>query len=293
MNKAHLPLVVIVGPTASGKTALAINLAKQFGGEIICADSRTVYRGMDIGTAKPTEEERKAVPHWGLDLVNPGEQWTVSDFKKYADQRIAEIRRRDRVPFLVGGTGLYVDAVVFDFSFGAKADQSLRRGLEDMGVEELQNYCIKYNIIMPENSKNKRHLVRTIERNNLSTIRQSELIDNSFVVGITTPKNILRTRIEFRAEQLFDNNVVKEATELAEKYGWDSEAMTGNVYPLVRQFLNNELSKAELVQKSTSSDRSLAKRQMTWFRRNPYILWAELASAEQSLSNYLASLNNP
>ena len=146
---------------------------------------------------------------------------------------------------------------------------------------------------MPENSKNKRHLVRTIERNNLNTIRQSEPITNSLVVGIATPKSTLRTRIEFRAEQLFDNNVVKEATELAEKYGWDSEAMTGNVYPLVRQFLNNELSKAELVQKSTSSDRSLAKRQMTWFRRNPYILWAELASAEQSLSNYLASLNNP
>ncbi|NCU29766.1 tRNA (adenosine(37)-N6)-dimethylallyltransferase MiaA [Candidatus Saccharibacteria bacterium] len=293
MDKAQLPLIVIVGPTASGKTTLAIKLAKQFRGEIICADSRTVYKGMDIGTAKPTVEERKMVPHWGLDLVNPVEQWTVSDFKKYANQKIVEIRRRGHVPFLVGGTGLYVDAIIFNFSFGAKADQSLRQVLEEMSLEELQDYCIKHNIIMPENSKNKRHLVRAIERNNPNTISQSGLIDNSFVVGIATTKNILRTRIEFRTEQLFDDNVVKEATELAEEYGWDSEAMTGNVYPLVRQFLNNELSKTELVQKSTSSDRSLAKRQMTWFRRNPYILWAELSSAEQSLSNYLASLNNP
>ena len=110
------PLIVIVGPTASGKTSLAIKLAKKFGGEIICADSRTVYRDMDIGTAKPTLVERQEVAHWGLDLVEPGQLFSAADFKEYATKRIAEIRDRGNIPFLVGGTGLYIDGVIFNFS---------------------------------------------------------------------------------------------------------------------------------------------------------------------------------
>src|SRR5690606_10027818 len=103
------PLVVIVGPTASGKSATAMCVAKEFNGEIICADSRTIYRGMDIGTAKPSKQDRTEVPHWGLDLVEPGELFTAADFKYYAQQKIAEIRARGRLPIVVGGTGLYVD----------------------------------------------------------------------------------------------------------------------------------------------------------------------------------------
>ena len=104
---AVMPLVVIVGPTASGKSTLAIELAEQYGGEIICADSRTIYTGMDIGTAKPSAEDQARVPHWGLDLVQPGEPFSAADFKVYAEQKIADIRSRGRIPFLVGGTGLY------------------------------------------------------------------------------------------------------------------------------------------------------------------------------------------
>jgi tRNA dimethylallyltransferase len=136
----QLPLIVIVGPTASGKTSLAVQLAKKYDGEIICADSRTIYKGMDIGTAKPTLAERAVVLHWGLDLVEPGELFSAADFKRYADQKIEEIRNRGHVPFLVGGSGLYVDAVVFDYAFGVKADPSKRQMLEDWTVEELQNY---------------------------------------------------------------------------------------------------------------------------------------------------------
>ena len=116
-NLDTTPLVVIAGPTASGKTALAIRLAERYDGEIICADSRTIYKGMDIGTAKPSAEEQARVPHWGLDIVEPGERFTVADFKAYAERKIQEIRERDRIPFLVGGTGLYIDAVIFDFQF--------------------------------------------------------------------------------------------------------------------------------------------------------------------------------
>ena len=111
-KRSQLPLIVIVGPTASGKTGLAIRLAREFGGEIISADSRAVYSGLDIGTAKPTEEEQQLAPHWGIDSALPSERFTAADFKQYAVQKIAEIRSRGHVPLLVGGTGLYVDSVV-------------------------------------------------------------------------------------------------------------------------------------------------------------------------------------
>ena len=149
------PLVVIVGPTASGKTSLAIDLAKRYGGEIICADSRTIYKEMDIGTAKPTAAQRAEVTHWGLDLVEPGESFSAYDFKIYANQKIQEIRKRGNIPFMVGGTGLYIDAVLFDYEFGQPADPELRQTLQLMSVSELQNYCIRYNSKLVWIDKNK------------------------------------------------------------------------------------------------------------------------------------------
>lgn len=286
--KAKLPLVVITGPTASGKTSLAIRLAKQYNGEIICADSRTIYRDMDIGTVKPTMTEREVVPHWGLDLVSPGEAFSAAQFKEYALQKISEIRSRGRLPFLVGGTGLYIDAVIFDFQFGAPPDPTLRHELEKRTVAELQYYCYKYNIKLPENNKNKRYLIRAIEQKSKNNRYNFMTRDNSIVVGIATNKEILRTRIMLRSEQLFSNNVVDEAIRLSRKYGWDNEAMTGNVYPLVREFLNKNITESELKRQFVVADWQLAKRQMTWLRRNPFIMWAMLDSAEHYLSQLLA-----
>ena len=284
----ELPLIVIAGPTASGKTALAVRLAERFGGEIICADSRTIYRGMDIGTAKPTRDERANVPHWGLDLVEPGGRFTVADFKAYAEQKIAEIRERGNVPFLVGGTGLYIDAIVFDFAFAGEANEVLRKQLERMNIQELQKYCENNNIKLPENDHNKRYLIRAIERKNVTVKRRETLIDNTIVVGITTNRETLRTRIALRSEQLFANNVVEEATILSKKYSWDSEAMTGNVYPLVRKYIAGELDETGLRREFEISDWRLAKRQMTWLRRNPYIMWGTLEASEHYLSRILA-----
>lgn len=287
-----LPLVVIVGPTASGKTSLAIKLAREHGGEIVCADSRTVYRDMDIGTAKPTLEERTLVPHWGLDLVSPGERFTAADFKQYASKKIDEIRSRGHVPFLVGGTGLYIDSVVFDYEFSGIVDEPLRQQLEVLSVEQLHKYCLEHNVSLPENSRNKRHLIRAVERQGSDQKRKTVPISTSIIVGISTDRDILRTRIQHRAEQLFENGVVEEAIILGKKYGWDSEAMTGNVYPLVRQYLNKELSMPELQQKFMTLDWRLAKRQLTWLKRNRYIRWKTLAEAEHYLSEVLVESAN-
>lgn len=285
----ELPLIVIVGPTASGKTSLAIQLAKQYGGEIICADSRTVYKGMDIGTAKPTLEEQATVTHWGIDLVEPGERFTAADFKAYAATKIDEIRSRGRVPFLVGGTGLYIDSVVFNYRFGTQSDSEFRTKLEDMSLNELYDYCIKSNIMLPENKKNKRYVIRAIEQNGINQERESKPISTSIIVGITTDKQVLRTRIVDRTEQLFENGVVEEAIMLGKKYGWDSEAMTGNIYPLVHRYVRGELSLDELKQRFITLDWRLAKRQVTWLKRNSYIEWKSLKDAEHYLADILAS----
>lgn len=285
------PLVVIVGPTASGKTSIAIELAAEFNGEIICADSRTIYRGMDIGTAKPTQEERQRIVHWGLDLVEPGEYFSAADFKKYANLKIEDIRKRGKVPFLVGGTGLYIDAVIFDFQFGPIADPVKRAWLEGQTLEQLYEYCSIYNVPLPENSKNKRYVIRAIEQKSDNHKRNDMIIDNTLVVGIATDRTILRTRIENRTEQFFDNGVVDEATMLGEKYGWNNEAMTGNIYPLVHMYLDGKLSLEEIKTKFTTLDWRLAKRQLTWLRRNEYIKWLSLTDAKSYLMDELAKTN--
>lgn len=289
MERAEPPLIVIVGPTASGKTALAIKLALRYEGEIICADSRTIYKGMDIGTAKPSIKERLTVPHWGLDLVEPGERFTAADFQQYATEKIADIRTRGKVPFLVGGTGLYVDGLIFDYQFGDEGDEARRNRFMEMSLEALYNYCDRNNVILPENSSNKRYIVRAIEQKGLNNRRRSEPISNSIIVGIATEKATLRTRIESRSEQLFEDGVVEEAKELGKKYGWDSEAMTGNIYPLVRQYVEGALSLSEVKRLFVTRDWQLAKRQLTWLRRNPFICWLDLEEAYNYLSQELES----
>ena len=282
------PLVVITGPTASGKTNLAIEIAEIYGGEIICADSRTIYIGMDIGTAKPTSDDRRRVPHWGLDLVNPGEYFTVADFKAYALKKIDEIRLRGNIPFLVGGTGLYIDAVIFDYQFGDQADLVKRESLNSMTLGQLQEYCKNNNILLPENSQNKRYVVRAIEQNGTTNTKKQCPIDNTIIVGITTDKSVLRTRIEHRVEQLFNDGVDKEAKILGEKYGWDNEALKGNVYPLVHSYILGDINWDDMKTKLVTIDWRLVKRQLTWFKRNPFINWLPLDQAKKYLTDQLA-----
>lgn len=284
---AGLPLVCIVGPTASGKTSLAVDLATKFGGEIICADSRTIYAGMDIGTAKPTIAEQALVPHWGLDLVEPGERFTAADFKSYTTEKINQIRSRGKIPFLVGGTGLYVNAVLYDFQFSNEYDETLRSKLELLTIEQLKLYCVKHNIKLPENSKNKRYIIRAIEKNGV--VREDTvLMPNAVVVGLTTPdKNKQTQNIRKRAEHMFEYGVVEEATMLGNKYGWESEAMKGNIYRLIHHYIDGELTKEELKDRFVVSDRKLAKRQMTWFRRDANIQWFTETEANRYLSDIL------
>jgi len=175
--------------------------------------------------------------------------------------------------------------VLYNYSFAGSYNELHREQYQDMTVEDLINYCNNNSIILPENYKNKRHLITAIERKSTSSISKSPLPNDFFVVGIATDKQVLRTRIVERSEQLFQNGVAKEATILGEKYGWDSEAMTGNIYPLLYRYTQGLLTIDQVKDMFGKSDIQLAKRQMTWFRRNPDIMWATLNDAEQYISS--------
>ncbi|MEI6237475.1 MAG: tRNA (adenosine(37)-N6)-dimethylallyltransferase MiaA [Candidatus Saccharibacteria bacterium] len=290
MTNKSKPLVVIVGPTASGKTSLAVRLAKKFNGEIICADSRSIYKGMDIGTAKATTEEMCGIPHWGLDLVEPGDYFTAFDFKIYAEDKIDDIRSRGKVPFLVGGTGLYVDAIIFEYQFGKEVDVDKRTTLDNMTVLQLQDYCNKNGIQLPENYKNKRYLIRSIEKRDSPVSKNDHPIKNTIIVGLTTSKDELLGRINIRINQMLQNDVVEEAKFLGEKYGWNSEALKSNAYKVIKQYLDGLIKFDEIKPKNSTLDWRLAKRQMTWLRRNKFIKWFNIEQAEEYISSQLAKL---
>lgn len=279
MVAQKINLLAIVGPTASGKTSLSIKIAKKYRGEVISADSRAIYKFMDIGTAKPTIAERAGVPHWGFDIVGPGNVFTLADYKLYADTKISEIAARGNLPIIVGGSGLYIDAVLYDFSL-APTDQTLRDELSNKTIDELKIIIIDQKLTMPENINNKRYLIRSIERGKSMPCRKP-LGKGAYVIGIKPEKAKLEQNISNRLDLMLNHDVIKEIKECADKYGWDSVAMTGGIYRSFRGYFEGtaklEKSKRDFIR----SDKALAKKQMTWLKRNPDIKWFEtIADAE-------------
>lgn len=252
-----------------------MRLAQDFGGEIICGDSRTVYTGMDIGTAKPTKTDQRRVRHHLLDEVLPNQVFTAFDFQQRGLQAIDDIRSRGNTPILVGGSGLYIDSIVFQYQFPLPGDKKEKNSIEALSLEELYQYYKKNNINLPYNYKNKRHLVNKLIRKNQNNISKAQPIDNTIIVGITTEKEILLKKIAQRIEHMYANGVVEEAKKLGEIYGWDCPAMTGNAYRLARNVLEGTMTIEQAKQKNVTLDWRLAKRQITWLKRNPYITWGD------------------
>lgn len=288
IDLASLPLIVVLGPTASGKTGYAIELATRIGGEIICADSRTIYRGMDIGTAKPTPAEMKGVPHWGLDLVEPSQRFSLYDYKQYADNKIAEIRSRGHVPMLVGGSGLYIDAIIYDYQLddGGEIDHDQRHQLELLATDELVRIIEERGLTKPVDPQNRRRLIRAIESGRVNK-NDTRLIDNVVVVGISTPRDQLNQRIADRAKIMFDSGLVDEVQGLVAKYGI-VEPLRRNAYGVVTDYLDGQYSLEAAIDKFITSDRQLVKKQLTWWRnprRADDINWHTLAELMTELSS--------
>lgn len=286
MTKSATPLIVIAGSTASGKSALAMAVAKKYDGELICADSRTVYRGMDIGTAKPTAQDQKEVKHHLLDVINPGEPFSAADFKKRATEAIDDIAKRGKLPIMVGGTGLYIDAVIFDYQFGEPAEPAQRRFLQELTIEELQQLCLDNSIPLPENSRNKRHLIRAIELGGLKQDAK-RLRPNTIVVALTTNREDLRSKIAARAQEMVSQGVLDEVARLGEEYGWDNEALTGNIYRILRPVAEGVERLEPALERFITSDMQLAKRQITWLRRNPFVVWGTAPQLQVVIEHFI------
>ncbi len=267
------PIIVIVGQTASGKSALAMQLAKKYNGEIICADSRTIYRGMDIGTAKPSAADQAAVPHHGLDLINPDESFSASAFKDYAEQKVAEIQERGKTPIIVGGTGLYIDGYVYDYSFAEPASASKRAELAALTLEALQARARAEGIDEARvDFRNPRHLARAIERGDATPERRA-IRPNVLLLGIAMEQAAIIGRINVRVDTMFDAGLVDEVQKLITEYGSDAPGLLAPGYKAVIRYLDGELSLSETKNEFRRSDKYLAKRQQTWFKRNDDINW--------------------
>ncbi|MEX0881619.1 MAG: tRNA (adenosine(37)-N6)-dimethylallyltransferase MiaA [Candidatus Saccharimonadales bacterium] len=284
-------LIAVVGPTASGKSALAFKIAQKYNGEIISADSRSIYKGMDIGTAKPTSNDQRQVPHWGLDLVEPGQSYSAYEFKKYTKSKIQEIKNRGRLPILVGGTGLYIDSVLFDFGFRAPPDPTRRAELEKLSVEELQGIIHEQGLPMAKNVQNPRHLIRIIETGGQAHQRRTKLEADVLLVGLLPPDEILKANIAKRAETLFDKGVIEETRRLIQAYGEKSLSGTaGIVYRIAIRVIRDEMNDEQAIELFKKADWQYARRQKTWFKRNPHIQWFSSVGVayrfiEQTLSN--------
>lgn len=303
--------VVIVGPTASGKSVLAIEVARRFDGEVLAADSRTVYRGMDIGTAKGKGSWQSAVGdggnigalfpggkalvidgvrHWGFDLADPDEPYSVADYKRYADGKIADILKRGRLPVVVGGTGLWAKAIVDNPTYAdAPPVYALRAQLDARGLGDL---FAEYKRLDPDgaeviDSDNKRRVVRALEVT-LATgkpfsqqLTKGDPKYDALQLGLDVPREELNRRIEERVEGMVANGLVDEVRGLKTKYGCDTEAMSGIGYRQVCAFLDGKASLAAAIEETKKATRAYAKRQMTWFRRDGRIKW--IGSNEEAL----------
>lgn len=243
--------IIILGPTGSGKTGVGIKIAKAIGGEIISADSRAIYKGMDIGTAKPTKEEMQGIPHYGLDLVEPGERFTVADWKSYAEEKIKEIKARGKVPIIVGGTGLYIDALIYDYRFKGPTG----------------------------------HKIGDIEQKTCSD--RTEVKGDYLIIGVKTNPDELRARLKKRIDQMFTPKLYAETKKLASKYDWNTGAMKSDIYEYAYKYLQGELTLEEAKEQCFYEDWHLAKRQLTWFKRNDNIIWLELTQIYSFVLQYI------
>ncbi|MFH1826505.1 MAG: tRNA (adenosine(37)-N6)-dimethylallyltransferase MiaA [bacterium] len=274
---------IILGPTAVGKTKYAVELAKEIGGEIISADSMQVYRGMDIGTAKPTPEERQGIAHHLIDIRNPNEDWTVSDFVEETNKLISKLAN----PIIVGGTGLYLWSLLEGYSFPiAEADPELRKRLEEIPLPTLYS---KLATVDPKaaskiNPNDKKRIVRALEVFELTGKPISELQktritgypDNRITVriGLNLPREELYERINQRVDQMIEKGLIDEVRGLLAKgYSKDLKSFQALGYKEVIEYLDNKWNKDKMIEELKKRTRHFARRQLTWFKRFKDVKW--------------------
>ncbi len=282
-------VIVICGPTASGKTALSIELAKKINGEIISSDSMQIYKDMTIGTAKPTVEEMQGIKHYLIDFVSPDERYSVADYKKDAKKAIKEIIEKGKTPIIVGGTGLYVDSLIYEIEypnieFDEQYRESLEKQVEEKGLEELYKKAkeIDPQAIEKISKNDKKRILRILEiyhatgKNKTEQEKESRKKEVEYdykVYALNWNREKLYERIDKRVDIMIEQGLIEEVKKVYNKYEKFPTAMQGLGYKEVVQYLENELTKEEMIEKIKQETRRYAKRQLTWFRKNKQTIW--------------------
>ena len=291
-------VIVICGPTASGKTALSIELAKQINGEIVSCDSMQIYKDMDIGTAKPTVEEMQGIKHYLIGYVSPEKRYSVADYKTDAKKAIKEIIDKGKMPIVVGGTGLYLDSLIYEIEYqDIKLDEEYRKKLEEeveeKGLDVLYERAkqIDEKAIEKISPNDKKRILRILEIYHTTgktktqqeiESRKKEVEYDYKVYALDWDRQKLYDRINKRVDMMIEQGLIEEVKQILDKYDTFPTAMQGLGYKEVVEYLEGKLTKEEMIEKIKMETRRYAKRQLTWFRKNKQTIWLD---AEDTLQN--------
>ena len=315
MNK----IIVIVGPTAVGKTYISVELAKKLNTEIISADSMQIYKGMNIGTAKITEEEKQGIIHHMIDIISPDEEYSVSEFKYDAEKIIDRLLSENRIPIIVGGSGLYVNSLIYDLDFGnTKSNKKLREYYtyyyKEHGEDALYDKLLKIDPVAAEkiHKNNIKRIIRALEVYDITGVKFSELNTDirkksnkydCILIGLSMERKVLYERINQRVDEMLSNGLVDEVSSLIKKgYGKNLVSMRGIGYKEIIEYLEGNTDYEEAVNTLKQNTRRFAKRQYTWFLKDENVKWfsvdnpSEIDKTLDSIIEYLStrigSLNN-
>ncbi len=301
-------VIVICGPTASGKTDLSIELAKNIDGEIVSADSMQIYKDMNIGSAKPTKEEMQGIKHYLLDFIPPNKRYSVADYKKDALEAIQNILKKGKNPIIVGGTGLYIDSLIYNIEYPElKIDETYREKLENIvkkeGLEVLyKQACSIDSLAMERISLNdKKRILRVLEIYHLTgktktqqeiESRKKDIPYDYFVFALNMDREILYNRINKRVDKMIEQGLINEVKTIKEKYKSFPTAMQGLGYKEIVEYLDGKLTKQESIEKIKLETRRYAKRQLTWFRKNKQTVWLNaLNERKENIKIILEGIN--
>lgn len=293
-------LIVILGPTASGKTNLGIKLAKKFNGEIINADSRTIYKEFNIGTDKPGKDKNKkeytvsGIQHYLIDFLKPNKEFSVAEYQNQAKEKIKEIQKKDKAVFMVGGSPLYIDSVIYDYKIPkVEPNWKLREKLTKEPLEKLVSKLKKINskILGEIDLKNKRKIIRVLEislKGETKNKKPKKIIPNILILGIKTDRKELYKTINRRVDNMIKKGLISEVKKLLKKYKENAPALSGIGYREIVSFFKKEISKEEAIELIKRNSRHFAKRQLTWFRRDKNINWVlSQNEAEKKIKDFL------
>jgi len=287
-------LVVIIGPTAVGKTKLSIELAKQYNGEIISGDSMQIYRGMDIGTAKIRQEEMEGIPHHLIDIRNPDQDFSAAEFQELVREKIAEIALRNKLPIIVGGTGLYIQAAIYDYHFSeAPSNPDYRKNLEKRAEKEgnqvLHDELVR---IDPQSASeihpnNVRRVIRALEifhctgktKEETQANQSPELLYDTALIGLTMERDQLYERINRRVDIMVEEGLLEEVQSLYNRGLRECQSIQAIGYKEIYQYLDGHISLLDAIDMLKQNSRRYAKRQLTWFRNKMSVKWFDMGDS--------------